>query len=131
MKKATAGLIGALLVTMFTSNAWAHSGLRVDLGGGGFGFSVSDGHSGFSTFSYNNFQPYPYYYSGYYPNRPYLGWGGYKGYQHHRNNKNWVHPRSGPHNKGHNYNHRRGYKRDDHGQRRGNPHRDRGRQWRR
>ena len=59
MKKVTIGLIGALLVIMFTSNAWAHSGLRIDLGGSGFGFSISDGHSGFSTFTYDNYRPYP------------------------------------------------------------------------
>ena len=99
MKKLTVGLIGTALVIMLSSNAWAQSGLRIDLGGNGFGFSVSDGRSGFSTYSYNNYRPYPYiqilpqpYYSGYYPNRPYLGWGGYSGHQQrHHNHKHWGH----------------------------------------
>ncbi len=140
MKKLTVGLIGIAFVIMFSSNAWAQSGLRIDLGGNGFGFSVSDGYSGLSTYSYNNYRPYPYYsgyypnqyYYGYYPNRPYRGWGGYSGHRHH-NHKQWGHHRSGRHHKGHYYGNQRGYKRDGYGQRRGNHHRQgrSGRQWRR
>jgi len=40
MKKATVGLIGALLVLMLSGSAWAQSGLRIDLGGNGFGFTI-------------------------------------------------------------------------------------------
>jgi len=120
MKKLTVGLIGALLVIMLNSNAWAQSGLRIDLGGNGFGFSVSDGHSGISTFSYDHYRPYPYY-SGYYSNRPYLGWGGYRGHQQHpHNHKHWGHHRSGHHHKKHYYGHQRSHKRDSYGQHRGN-----------
>ena len=116
MKKATVGLIGTLLVLMLSSNAWAQSGLRIDLGGNGFGFSISDGHSSLSAYSYAPYQPYPYYYSRYYPNRPYLGWGGDKGHQHNHHNHNyWGHHRSGHHHKGHSYGHQRNYKRNDHG----------------
>lgn len=134
MKRLTAGLIGTLLVIMLNSNASAHSGLRIDLGGNGFGFSISDGHSGLSTFSYNHYRPYPYYYSEYYPNRPYLGWGGYSRHQHHHNNhKHWGHHRSGHNHKGHSYGHQRGYKRGGYGQHHGNHQRQGhyGRQWRR
>ena len=116
MKKTTLGLIGAVLVIMLSSNTWAHPGLRINIGGNGFGFSVSDVHSGFSTFSYNTFRPYPYY-SGYYPNRPYLGWGGYKGHRHHHNHKHWNHHRSRHNHKGHHYGHQRNYKRGDQGHR--------------
>lgn len=120
MKKATVGLIGALLVIMLTGSAWAHPGLRIDLGGNGFGFSVSDGRSGFSAYSYDNYRPYPYYY-GYYSPRPYLGWGGYRGQQHHHhhNYKHWRHHRSNHRHKGYNYGHQRRYKRGDHGHHRG------------
>jgi hypothetical protein len=137
MKKLTVGLVGTLLVIMLHSNAWAHSGLRIDLGGNGFGLSVSDGHPGVSVYSPNYYQPYPYY-SGYYSNRPYLGWGSYKRHHHHNhhNNKHWGHHNSGHHYKNRNYGHHRGYKRHynrgGHNQYRGN-HRQRNhhrRHWR-
>ena len=113
MKKATVGLIGTFLVLMLSSNAWAQPGIRVDLGGNGFGFAISDGRSSFSTFGYGYYQPYPYY-SGIYPNRPYLGWGGFRGYQH--NHKHWNQHRSSHHHKGHFSNHQPRYKRGGHGQ---------------
>ena len=114
MKKITVGLIGTLFILMLNGSAWAQSGLRVDLGGNGFGLSVSDGRSSFSTNGYDYNQPYPYY-SGYYPNRPYLGWGGYQGHQHNHHNKHWGNHRSGHNHKGHSYGHQRNYKRNSHG----------------
>lgn len=132
MKKATVGLIGTLLIIMLTSNAWAHSqsGFRIS-GGNGFGFSISDGYSGLSIFGHNVYRPYPYY-SGYYSNRPYLGWGGYRRHQHHHSNyKHRGQYRSGHHHKGHHYGHQRGYKRGGYGQNHRN-HQRRGhqaRQW--
>jgi hypothetical protein len=137
MKKLTVGLVGTLLVIMLHSNAWAHSGLRIDLGGNGFGLSISDGHPGVSVYSHNYYQPYPYY-SGYYSKRPYLGWGGYKRHHHHNqhNHKYNGHHNSGHHYKRHNYGHHQGYKRNykqgGHNQYRGNHHQrnHHGRHWR-
>lgn len=135
MKKATVGLIGTLLVITFTSSAWAHpqSGLRIDLGGNGLGFSLYNGYQGYSPYWNNNYRPYPYNsYSRYYPNRPYMGWGGYRG--HHRHNHNhWGQHRSGHYNKGRSYRNQRKYNRGDYGQNRGNHrrHNHNGRQWRR
>ena len=123
MKKLTVGLIGALLIITFNSNAWAQSGLRIDLGGIGLGFSVSDGHSGFSAYSHTPYQPYPYNYSGYYSHRPYMGWGGYKGEHRHHNHKRWGHHQSNHNKKRHSLNHRRGYKRGHNDQHNGNRHR--------
>ena len=129
MKKATVGLIGIVLVIMLNSNAWAHPGLRIDLGGNGFGFSVN-GYPGLSTFSYNNYQPYPYY-SGYYPSRPYMGWGGYSGHHHHNKHRHWNHHRSGHHHNKHYYGQRRGHKQGGYGRHYRNNHRQgqRGGQW--
>ncbi len=121
MKKTTVILISVVLVTMFTTSAWAHPAVRIDLGGNGFGFSVSNVHSGFATFSYN-YRPYPYYYSRYYPNRPYLGWGGYRGHHHH-GHKYWRHHHRGHHHKGLYYGNQRRFKRGDHGYRQGRHHR--------
>lgn len=131
MKKVTVGLIGTLLVIMLSSNAGAHpSGFRIDLGGNGFGFSIYDNRPAVSPYWYNNYQPAPYY-SGYYPNRPYLGWGGYKGHRHH-NHKHWGHHKSNHRHKGQYRNHRRnhnhgGHKHHGKQNRRG----QRGNQWRR
>ena len=132
MKKVTVGLIGAILVIMVSSNVWAQSGLRIDLGGNGFVFSISDSRYGLSTFGYDNYRPYPHYYSGYYPNRPYLGWGGYRGHHHH-NHQYWGHHKPGHHHKDHSYGHQRGYKRDGHGKHYRNHNRrgHHGRHWRR
>jgi hypothetical protein len=144
MKKTTVGLIATLLVIMLNSNAWAQTGLRIDVGGNGFGISVSDGYSGLSTFSYSIYRPYPYY-SGYYPYRTYLRWGSYQGYprtQHNHkhwaphnyyNHKSWSHHRPGHHHKGHINNHQRNYKSGGHDQRQGSHrrHHHNGRQWRR
>ena len=121
MKKVTIGLITALLVITINNSAWAHSGLQIDLGGRGIGFSVYDGHSAVSTFPYNTYRPYPRY-SGYYPNRPYFGWGGYSGHHHH-NQKHWGHHRSGHHHKPHHYGHQRHYRHGGHGQHHRNHHR--------
>jgi len=131
MKKTTVGLIGTLLVLMLSSNAWAHSGLQINLGG--FGLSISDNHSGFSTHSYPVYQSYLYNYSGYIRSRPYLGWGGYKSPHHHNNHKHWSNHRSNHHNKGHRNRHYRSYKRDHHNQHKGNHQHQghRGRNWRR
>jgi hypothetical protein len=118
MKKITAGLIGILLVLMLNSNAWAQSGLRIDLGG--FGLSISDGHSGVTAYSYTPYRPYPNNYSGYYPNRPYLGWGGYRGHHHHNNHKDWGHHRSSHHRKNHYYSHQRSHQRGHNNQNHGN-----------
>jgi len=130
MKKTTVGLIGTLLVLMLSSNAWAHSGLQINLGG--FGLSISDSHSGFSNNTHSYYQPYPYNYSGYISSRPYFGWGSYKG-QHHHNHKHWSHHRSDHHNKSHRNNHHRSYKRGHHNQHKGNHQHQghRGRNWRR
>lgn len=143
MKKATVGLIGVLLVIMFNSNAWAQSGLRIDLGGNGFGFSVSDGHTTISTFSYVNYRPYPSNYSKHYLGRPY--WHGNKGNKHrhhsnkhwsyhksshqpkkghfgnrrshnHGDNKLWGHHKPSHQQKNHHNGHQRSYKRDGHSQ---------------
>ena len=120
MKKTTVGLVGALFILMLSSSAWAHSGLQINLGGGGFGFSISDGHSGFSTYTHSPYQPYPNNYSGYISTRPYLGWGGYKGQHHHNHNqKRWGHHRSEHRNKGHRNSHQRSYKRGHHNQHNG------------
>lgn len=132
MKKPTIGIIGILLVLMLSGSAWAQSGLRIDLGGNGFGFTISDGHSGLSAYSYAPYRPYPYNYSGYYPNRPYLGWGGYREHHHHKP-QYWGHQRSGHHRKNHYYGHQRGHKRDSYGEHR-RKHRRQGhhaQQWRR
>ena len=134
MKKLTVGLIGTLLVIMFSSNTGAHpSGLRIDLGGNGFGVSIYDNRPAMSPYWYNNYQPAPYY-SGYYPSRPYLGWGGYKGHRHHNhhNQKHWDHHKSNHRHKGQYRNHRRnhnngGHKHHGKHNRRG----QRGNQWRR
>ena len=122
MKKATIGLIGALLVTMVTSNAWAQSGIRIDLVGSGIGFSIYDGRSNFPAFSYDYYRPYPYNYSRYYQNRPYFGWGGYRGHQHHRHN-HWGHHKPNHRHKGHRYGHQRSHKRGDHGRHQRKHHR--------
>ncbi len=131
MKKTTVGLIGTLLVLMLSSNAWAHSGLQINLGG--FGLSISDSHSGFSNNTHSYYQPYPYNYSGYISSRPYFGWGSYKGQHRHHNHKHWSHHRSNQHNKGHRNNHHRSYKRGHHNQHKGNHQHQghRGRNWRR
>jgi len=118
MKKITAGLIGILLVLILNSNAWAQSGLRIDLGG--FGLSISDSHSGVTAYSYS---PYRNNYSGYYPNRPYLGWGGYRGHHHHNNHKHWGHNRSGHHRKSQYYSQQQNHKRRHNNQNHGNRHR--------
>ena len=111
MKKVTVGLIGTLLVIMLSSNAGAHpSGLRIDLGGNGFGFSIHNNRPAVSPYWYNNYQPVPYY-SGYYPSRPYLGWGGYRG---HHNHKHWGNHKSSHRHKGHYNNQRRGHKNNGH-----------------
>jgi len=112
MNKTTIGLIGTLLVLMLSSNAWAHSRLKLNLGG--FGLSISDDHSRFSTYSHSSYQSYPYNYSGYISSQPYLGWGGYKG-QHH-NHKHWNQHKSNRHNKIHRNSHHRSYKRGRHNQ---------------
>lgn len=124
MKKATVGLIGILLVIMLKGNAWAHSqsGLRANLTGNGFGFSISDGHSSVSAFLYNNYPPYyPHNYSRHNPSRPYLRWGSYR---RHHNHNYWGHHRSGRHYKNHIYGHQRGYKRGSHGKHYRNHHRN-------
>jgi hypothetical protein len=108
MKKATVGLACTLLVLILSGNAWAHSGLRIDLGGNVFGLTVSDGHSDVSVHSHTPYQISPYY-SRDYPHRPYLGWGGYKS-NHHHNHKHWNHHRSGHHHKDSNYSNHRGHK---------------------
>lgn len=132
MKKLTVGLIGTALVLALSGSAWAQSALRIDLGGNGIGLSISDGQSSFSVHT-----PAPYqsrhYYSGYYPTRPYLGWGGYRGHNHHYNRTHLGHHRSGHHHKSHSYNHQRRYKRGHNGHHNGNHQRqDRnGRHWRR
>ncbi len=154
MKKITVGLIGVLLVIMLNSNAWAQSGLRIDLIGNGLGVSVSDSYSGLSTYLYYNDYPYPYY-SRHYPSRPYLGWGGYNKHHHnhwshhkssfhhkkhhyghqrsHKSGKHkyWGHRKSSPRHKSHNHGHQRSYKRDGHGQRHGKHNRQErhGRHW--
>lgn len=131
MKKTTVGLIGTLLVLMLSSNALAHSGLQINLGG--FGLSISDSHSGFSNNTHSYYQPYPYNYSGYISSRPYFGWGSYKGQHRHHNHKHWSHHRSDHHNKSHRNNHHRSYKRGHHNQHKGNHQHQghRGRNWRR
>lgn len=90
MKKATIGLIGGILILIISNNSWAHSGLRIDLGNNGFGFSVSDGPVGYSTFWYNTHSPQFYGMTTPYPVRPYLGWGGYRG-NNHIPHKHWGH----------------------------------------
>ena len=126
MKILTVGIIGALFIMTFNSNAWAQSGLRVDLGGIGIGYSMSDNYSGLTVYSHNPYQPYqpyPYNYSGYYSKRPYMGWGGYKGEHHHHNHKRWGHHQSSHNPKEHSFNHQRGYKRGHNDQHNGNRHR--------
>lgn len=99
MKKATIALIGALLVLMIHSSAWAQSGVRVDLRGSGFGFSVSDGQAGVSTFWYQNHQPYRKYSR---PVRPYLGWGGYRDH-HQPRHPHWTYQQHSPKHHGRHY----------------------------
>ena len=131
MKKLTVGLIGTLFVVLLSSNAGAHpSGFRVDLGGNGFGFSIYNNRPVVSPFWYNNYRHVPYY-SGYYPSRPYLGWGGYRGHHHH-NHKYWGQHKSGHRHKGHFRNYRRGHNHGGHkhyGKQNRRNHR--GNQWRR
>ncbi len=115
MKKITLALIGALWVVTLSNNAWAHSSLRVDLGGSGFGFSISDRPDRLSTFWFGNPEPYSNYYTRPYPARPYLGWGGYRGHHHPRHHQHWGHHGHHHPGKGHHKSFQRGYRNDGHG----------------
>ncbi|TDJ62266.1 MAG: hypothetical protein E2O42_00970 [Nitrospina sp.] len=119
MKKITLALIGALWVITLSNNAWAHSGLRVDLGGSGFGFSISDRPEGLSTFWFRNHEPYSNYYTRPYPARPYLGWGGYRGHHHPRHHQHWGHHSQHHPGKGHHNRYQRGHRYDGHGKHQG------------
>lgn len=115
MKKITIGLTGVLLAIMFTSSAWAQPGIRIDLVGNGFGLSVSDGHSGYSTFWYNTYRPYSHNYSKYYSGRPFAKWNGHKRHgHHHHGNKHWGHHKSSHHQKKHHHGHQVSHKRSHH-----------------
>ncbi|MCZ6512349.1 MAG: hypothetical protein O6857_00305 [Nitrospinae bacterium] len=116
MKKITLALIGALWVVTLSNNAWAHSGLRVDLGVSGFGFSVSDRPNGLSTFWFGNPQPHKNYYTRPYPARPYLGWGGYRGHHHPRHHRHWGHHGHHHPGQGHHFSHQRGHRHGGYGE---------------
>lgn len=116
MKKITLALIGALWVVTLSNNAWAHSGLRVDLGVSGFGFSVSDRPNGLSTFWFGNPQPHTNYYTRPYPARPYLGWGGYRGHHHPRHHRHWGHHGHHHPSQGHHFSHQRGHRHGGYGE---------------
>ena len=111
MKKITATLFIASLVLILNGSALAHPTAQINPGAG-FGFSISDGNVGISSFWLGNSRVYNNF-SAPYPNRPYLGWGGFRGYDpgHHHH---WGHHRHGHHHKkfrrGHGHGHHRPFK---------------------